>query len=144
MACLYCCDTMPAVEHLHMPIAEGQGRISYLAGTELRNHVRTRDGESLELDYHIKFCPICGRNLQATSELNPSISTSLHGWIPCSERLPTEEDADHLGFIIAHSADMNQSTVCAWHNILGDGVTTHWMAMPTPPAAQFPSLGVER
>lgn len=68
-----------------------------------------------------------------TCRLNPSNSTSLHSWVPCCERLPTEEDADHHGQIIAYSADIGQSTVCVWHHIIGDGATTHWMPLPKPP-----------
>lgn len=53
-------------------------------------------------------------------------------WIPVAERLPEEKDADRLGFIIAHSASMGQSTVCTYHHIFDDDVTTHWMPLPAP------------
>lgn len=54
-------------------------------------------------------------------------------WISLKDRPPTEKDADHLGFIIAYSKSMGRSTVCTWHHILDDGVTSHWMPMPQLP-----------
>lgn len=59
--------------------------------------------------------------------------TEAQRWVPMSERFPTEKDADRLGFIIAHSDSMGQSTVCVWHHVLDDGVTSHWMPLPAAP-----------
>lgn len=66
---------------------------------------------------------------------------ALTGWINCRERMPEETDADHLGYILAYSASMNQSTVCPWYHIIGDGVTTHWMKMPEPPPQEGDAHG---
>lgn len=54
-------------------------------------------------------------------------------WIPITERIPTEQDADHRGLIKAYSAELDQATVCVWHHILDDGVTSHWRPLPQPP-----------
>ena len=58
------------------------------------------------------------------------------GWNILTERPPTADDADHYGFIIAYSDSMKQSTVCVWHHILDDNVTTHWRQLPQPPTEE--------
>lgn len=72
----------------------------------------------------------------ASEKIRNFISQSVLGsWISLFERQPSIEDADSLGCIMAYSECMNQITVCAWHCIWGDGVTTHWRSLPAPPKA---------
>lgn len=57
---------------------------------------------------------------------------NLH-WISMNERAPTQEDANEHGYIIAYSEELGIYTVCKWHFVLDDGVTSHWMRIPKPP-----------
>ena len=93
------------------------------------------------LDYELEYMPLI-ETIQITSELCDALEKAqveierlreAQRWVPMSERFPTEKDADRLGFIIAHSDSMGQSTVCVWHHVLDDGVTSHWMPLPVAP-----------
>ena len=57
-------------------------------------------------------------------------------WIPCSERMPTEDDADENGHILAYSEGLQRSTICLWYHIIGDNVTTHWRENVEPPKGE--------
>lgn len=65
---------------------------------------------------------------QPTKELDLAITAlqAYQPWIPCSERMPTEDDADENGHILAYSEGLQRSTICLWYHIIGDNTTTHW------------------
>lgn len=74
---------------------------------------------------------ICGG--KSPEEIQALIIQAEKRWIPISERYPTEKDANSNGLIIAYSAYLMKTTVCTWHHIIDDGVTSHWMPMPELP-----------
>lgn len=81
--------------------------------------------------HNLTDCDFCQTLISANAEVERL--REAQRWVPMGERLPTEKDADRLGFIIAHSDSMGQSTVCVWYQVLDDGVTSHWMPLPSPP-----------
>ena len=55
-------------------------------------------------------------------------------WIPVSERLPTEQDANSKGKIVAWCTSFNGTEVeLNWRLIETDGVVTHWRVCIEPP-----------
>ena len=38
--------------------------VVYITENELRNHTQTPDGASIQIDYKINYCPMCGRKLE--------------------------------------------------------------------------------
>lgn len=55
-------------------------------------------------------------------------------WIPVSERLPTEEDANSKGKIIAWCTSFNGTEVdLNWRLVETSGVITHWRVGMEPP-----------
>lgn len=57
-------------------------------------------------------------------------------WVPCSERMPKESDADKNGHILAYSVGLQRSTICLWYHIIGDNTTTHWRRNIEPPKGE--------
>lgn len=57
-------------------------------------------------------------------------------WIDCRKRMPTENDADENGHILAYSEGLQQSTICLWYHIIGDNTTTHWRKNVEPPKGE--------
>lgn len=57
----------------------------------------------------------------------------MMGWTSILKRLPTKEDADKNGLIMAYSKEFDQITVCKWWYVLDDEVTTHWQKTPESP-----------
>jgi hypothetical protein len=47
-------------------------------------------------------------------------------WIPLTERIPTEQDADSRLCIEAYSKHLEQYIICRWYFVLDDKETTHW------------------
>lgn len=55
-------------------------------------------------------------------------------WIPVSERLPTKEDANSKGKVIAWCTSFNGTEVdLNWRLVETDGVITHWRVGMEPP-----------
>ena len=55
-------------------------------------------------------------------------------WIPVSERLPTEDDANSKGKIIAWCTSFNGTEVdLNWRLVETSGVITHWRGGMEPP-----------
>ena len=55
-------------------------------------------------------------------------------WIPVSERLPTEQDANSKGKIVAWCTSFNGTEVeLNWRLVEKDGVITHWRIGIEPP-----------
>jgi hypothetical protein len=61
-------------------------------------------------------------------------------WIPVSERLPTEEDADKKGLVLTYDKLENQETfprdcIEEW-NATKDNKITHWKSLSEPPKGE--------
>jgi len=55
-------------------------------------------------------------------------------WIPISKRLPTEQDANSKGKIVAWCTSFNGTEVeLNWRLVKKDGVMTHWRIGIEPP-----------
>ena len=58
-------------------------------------------------------------------------------WIPVSDGLPTEDDADEKGMILTYDTFLNKEVfpyylIEEW-NATHDNKITHWMPLPEPP-----------
>jgi hypothetical protein len=61
--------------------------------------------------------------------------SSQDKWIGVEDRLPTKEDADENGHVLAyvkeHEGEWMFKMTINWNQV--EGVGTHWMPLPTPP-----------
>ena len=53
------------------------------------------------------------------------------GWILCSDRMPTEEDGDEKGQVLAYNHVGAMKVVIPWNSIMAK--ETLWQSLPTPP-----------
>lgn len=58
---------------------------------------------------------------------------NVPSWIPVMERLPTYDDADENGDIIAHHKIRGVRVVCVDNITRNPERYTHWMSLPEPP-----------
>lgn len=92
-----------------------------------RNEARYR------LEY-LKSCTMVTEDFEGLDEaLSVAIAALSDHWVPCSERLPTAEDADVAGEV--YLLDGNDRHWMLHYSVVGDfqNIWTHWM---TPPAGQ--------
>lgn len=72
-------------------------------------------------------------------EINTAVKHAIEAlertrWIPVSERLPTKDDANSKGKIIAWCTSFNGTEVdLNWRLVETDGVITHWRVGMEPP-----------
>lgn len=59
---------------------------------------------------------------------------SRNEWIKCSERMPTEADANIHGYVQAYDPHSKTSWTTTYSKICPD--FTHWMPLPAPPASE--------
>lgn len=62
--------------------------------------------------------------------------TNVGKWVPVSERLPTEGDANEIGGVLAVKVDCGLTLVDSFHWTTVDEFSelfTHWMPMPLVP-----------
>ena len=61
---------------------------------------------------------------------------TIQRWIPVTERLPTEEEADDDGFVFAYTI-ANKKIIARWTDVCRFSVlVTHWMPLPDPPKGE--------
>ena len=61
---------------------------------------------------------------------------TVQRWIPVTERLPTEEEADDDGFVFAYTI-ANKKIIARWTDVCRFSVlVTHWMPLPEPPKGE--------
>jgi NAD-specific glutamate dehydrogenase len=61
-------------------------------------------------------------------------------WIPCSERMPTEDDADEKGLVLTYDSRKRQETF-PWHEVgkwnqIHEVKFTYWKPLPEPPKGE--------
>ena len=57
-------------------------------------------------------------------------------WIPVTERLPTEDDADGDGFVFAYTVE-NKKIIALWTDVCKfSEFVTHWMPLPPAPKGE--------
>ena len=54
-------------------------------------------------------------------------------WIPVSERLPTEEDANEEGVVLVHNIGCPMYEAMDWDQVEMFSTISHWMPLPEPP-----------
>ena len=109
------------------------GRVQWLQDGQGAEPVFWWDGDLSDLDG-------CVRKEQSAYHTTPLYTRPHNGeqggeWIKCSERLPTEYDADCDGMIWVNRE--GSGVVCAFWDTLDIGTDTHWMPTglkrPQPP-----------
>lgn len=92
------------------------------------------------LDIHCEDCPNrkygskCRRYIQANRLIANGVT--IQRWIPVTERLPTEEDADDDGFVFAYTAE-HKKIIARWTDVCRfSDFVTHWMPLPEAPKGE--------
>ena len=61
---------------------------------------------------------------------------TIQRWIPVTERLPTEEDADDDGFMFAYTTE-HKKIIARWTDVcIFSEFITHWVPLPEAPEGE--------